>query len=166
MASFTKTYHRTTYSSISPSSPKLTQACRTVLIVGASSGIGFSIASAFIQAQASCIILLGRSAERLEAAVADLKASHNTKTELIPRQCDVSSKESMDNLWKELEERDTAVHVMVLNAAHTGATKDVEEGVSVFETNICANLRALDAFAKQGPKKGKVCSVALTISEG
>lgn len=48
-STFTKTIHKTTYPTIDPARPELSQAGRTVVITGGSAGIGFAIAQGFAQ---------------------------------------------------------------------------------------------------------------------
>jgi hypothetical protein len=53
MTTFTKVQYRNPYPAIDPASPVNFQAGRTITITGASSGIGFEMAYAFLTASAS-----------------------------------------------------------------------------------------------------------------
>jgi len=57
---YTKTYHTTAYPSISPSLPSLSAVSKTVLIVGASSGIAQETARAFLEAGCLRLALVSR----------------------------------------------------------------------------------------------------------
>ena len=76
MASFnyTSTQHSSAYPAIDASSPELSQAGRTVLVTGASFGLGFAAVQGFARASASRIILLGRRPDALVSACERLRA--------------------------------------------------------------------------------------------
>lgn len=53
---------------------------RTCMVTGGTSGIGFAIAERFLQEEATTIILVGRSQERLQKAAEKLSLATNTET--------------------------------------------------------------------------------------
>ena len=155
----TPTYHTTPYAAISPSLRTLSQANRTVLITGGGSGIGLAISSAFVAAGAARLIILGRRQSVLDAAEASLA---RPGTEILLEQVDVGSVAGVAALWARLAERKVDVDVMVLNAAITSAVPDlVGEGgpeavAAMYEFNVMAQLRMVQAFLRQGATEGKV----------
>ena len=60
-ASFTETYHQTSYDAISPARQELSVAHKTIIVTGGGRGIGPEIARAYAAARASHIVLVGRT---------------------------------------------------------------------------------------------------------
>lgn len=73
---YTKTNHSAPYSSISPKLPALSAAAKSVLIAGASSGIGQATARAFLEAGCARLALVSRRVNLLSPLVSELKARH------------------------------------------------------------------------------------------
>jgi len=144
-------YHRTSYPAISSSNALNTQTNRTILITGASAGIGRSIAKSFSNASASRVILLGRTQSTLLAAAAELPNAE-------ARVCDISSTSQIQELWEWIRAEDIHVDVLVLNAALTvtGSLKTGAETIwGSFETTVLGNLRMAQEFvAQMGDRKG------------
>ncbi|KAM6505544.1 hypothetical protein FSOLCH5_013720 [Fusarium solani] len=119
-----KTIHANTYPAISPSRPEVSQAGRTVLITGASAGIGFGIARSYAQASVSRLILIGRRRDVLEASAAKLAAEF-PETEFLPRVCDIASLEETAAFWSGIHADGITVDVLVLNAAKFGSPEPI-----------------------------------------
>ncbi|KAJ3498244.1 hypothetical protein NLG97_g1273 [Lecanicillium saksenae] len=151
MAHLTKTYHQTSYSAISSENPVNSQVGRTVVIAGASSGIGRSIAQSFAKASAARIIMLGRTAATLTAAAAALSNAE-------ARVCDISSETDVQKLWQGLDNEGVHVDVLVLNAALIvpgSLTSSVSDIWASFETTVLGNLRMAQHFvAQMGERSG------------
>ena len=148
MTDFTETFRRTTYSTISPSSPANNQAGRTVLVVGASEGIGFGIAKAFAEANASKIILASRNEERLHDASKTIKREHaNVKIET--RVCDCSDVRQIEALWRSFANDDIFIDVFVLAASALQPPKSLHEQVSMINFNMIANIHSFESFKNQ-----------------
>jgi short-subunit dehydrogenase len=161
MTTLTKVHHRNPYPSIDPTSKANSQTGRTIMITGASSGIGFEIAHAFLTASASQIIILGRRPDALASAVAKLEAlkSPHSQAKILSRQCDVGNHVEVEKLWQGLKKDGIQVDVLVLNAAKTGPlyiNSDWKEVWTYFEVNVLASFRMAQLFISQGPEKGKV----------
>ncbi|KAL3420603.1 D-erythrulose reductase [Phlyctema vagabunda] len=111
-----KKYHKTSYPAISPHRPELNQAGKTILVTGASAGIGFAIARGFGEASASRVILTGRRSDVLQTAASKL-AHEFRETEFLVRVCDVGSASQTADLWAGLRRDNIFVDVLILNAA-------------------------------------------------
>ncbi|KAK3385918.1 hypothetical protein B0H63DRAFT_510591 [Podospora didyma] len=120
----TPTAHGTSYPAIDPTRPELSQAGKTVLIVGGTSGIGLAIAKGFIAASASAVIIAGRGQEQLDIARASLEqeaaAKANRKeTRIIAERSDAADLVAIDALWSGLAARGIVVDVLVFNTVKT-----------------------------------------------
>lgn len=150
MTDFTRIFRRTTYATISPSNPGNTQSGRTILIIGASEGVGLDIAKAFCEANAKAVIISSRSKAKLDVATASLK-------QIVPS-CDISSIISdaadigqIQSLWQQLAEAGTLIDVLVLNAAASDNINELDplEVARFFQANVIAKLHILHRFQNQ-----------------
>lgn len=154
----TKTSHRTSYPSISPSRPELSQAGKTVLVTGGSAGIGYAIARSFVQAHTSKLIILGRRPTAVSKAVSSLSTlatSLGSPTTVIGLECDMGSPVDTALLWGKFAGSGTVLDVLVLNAASIPpmkpATSDtamppvfplLEVGADLWTKHYDVNVRA------------------------
>lgn len=150
MTDFTRIFRRTTYATISPRNPGNTQTGRTVLIIGASEGVGLDIAKAFCEANAKAVIISSRSKAKLDVATASLRQ--------IAPSCDISSIVSdaadigqIESLWQQLAEAGTLIDVLVLNAAASDNINELDplEVARFFQANVIAKLHILHRFQNQ-----------------
>ncbi|KAF2417718.1 NAD(P)-binding protein [Tothia fuscella] len=151
MASTTRIFHHTQYPTISPTNPANDQAGKTVLITGASRGIGYAIAKAFIQANAYQVILTGHRQESLDRAVESL-AGLATNTLVKTYVCDLSDENSIEILWQRLGADHVEVNVLILNAAESASGPANPVGVflqhlrAAFDFNLFANAAMTAQF--------------------
>ncbi|HEV2734714.1 MAG TPA: SDR family NAD(P)-dependent oxidoreductase [Longimicrobiaceae bacterium] len=111
---------------------------RTVLVTGASAGIGAACARAFAGAGAR-LLLAARRAERLEALATELRDAHGTESRLL--ELDVRDAEAVAATLGALPSEWAEVDVLVNNAglgrglekAHEGSPADWDEMV---DTNV------------------------------
>ncbi len=85
----------------------------TVLVTGASSGIGWELAKCFA-ADGSRLVLTARNAEALESLAAELRRTH--QVEVFVLNADLSHPETPERIFKDLQGRGIAVDVLVNNA--------------------------------------------------
>ena len=85
----------------------------TVLVTGASSGIGLELARCFA-ADGSRLVLLARNASALEKLADELRRHHNV--EAIVLSADLSQYETPKKIFSELKGRGIVVDVLVNNA--------------------------------------------------
>lgn len=114
--SLTSVVHHESYPSISPTRSELSQAGRTVLVAGGSTGIGFSIAESFGAAGATRIILTGRRQSALDVALAKIKKAY-PKVKTHGLVSDFGDDTDVEKLWSGLRQDDIFVDILVLNAA-------------------------------------------------
>jgi uncharacterized protein len=86
----------------------------TVLVTGASSGIGMAIAR-LLAPRAKALVLVARRGDRLAALAAELTASRPAlRVEVVP--CDLAKREEIGRLVEEVRSRGLDVDVLVNNA--------------------------------------------------
>ncbi|KAI7162400.1 hypothetical protein KC349_g2000 [Hortaea werneckii] len=134
-----ETYHRESYARISPSNFDYTN--RTVLVTGASSGIGYAIAKAFAVAGAK-VVIISRSPGPLEEAKRDLQASN-----VLTYTASISDETRMKQIFNEVGQID----ILVLNAAYIhdfGPTIQIqdEQMQASFGTNVIAQWKLVKTF--------------------
>lgn len=164
VTNFTKKVHRTSYPSIDPARPELSQAGRTVLITGGGTGIGLAIGKSFAQAGAKRVIIVSRRANVLEnaaKAIEEVAKVAGKDTEVIHQTLDVTDKAGIAELWSGLKEKGIIVDVLVLNAAkfsmmHPLFELGSDQIWSMFEANVHGPLMLSEAFVKQGGEGQKV----------
>lgn len=160
MATFTTVYHRKPYPGIDPAAPQNSMKGRSVLIAGATSGIGLATAHSYLKASPSQIIILGRREEVLTAAVSELNSARpeNSPTKITGKQCDIANPAQVEKLWADLKSEHLQADILILNAAATTSNKvaRLHDMTPFFDMNVTANLRMADAFLAQGPATGKV----------
>lgn len=169
--------HTSSYPTINPAlNPLLSQAGKTVLITGATAGIGFAMAKSFVTASASKVIITGRRQERLDEAVGLLRQHAKElgkQTEVVSEKSDAANMEEIDALWKKLGEEGEVVDVLILNVVGEMAAGGLcEEGgrttVEIWaklEANLRGPMRNTELFMKQGKDRQKVSLLAVCMND-
>lgn len=168
----TKTVHRDAYPAILPTRPELSQAGKVVLVTGGGTGVGHSIARAFVQASAHTVIITGRRADVLAASASKLEQEATkvgTSTNIITHALDGTDLAGVDAFWRDLATKGIIVDVYVANAAKFTEPKPIlelgaDEVWSQIETNVKSPLYFVEKFYAQPGEKQKVCHKSPTIS--
>jgi uncharacterized protein len=139
----------------------------TVLITGASSGIGRELARQFARDGAD-LVLIARSEGRLRELAGDLAAEYGVTAQVVP--VDLSRPGSPDQIVETLAQRDTEVDVLVNNAGFGArgpvAGIGVQRQLEMIEVNVAA-LTQLTALLLPGMlerRRGAILNVASTAA--
>lgn len=134
-----------------------------MLITGSTAGIGLATAQAFLQAGASCIVILGRRDALIASALAELEAKRlpGSSTILASQKCDIGSAPELDDLWTALKQQGIRIDTLILNAGTTGEVDQLEQFWSFYEMNVLSGLRMTEKFLAQGSQNGKVYRLLL-----
>jgi serine 3-dehydrogenase len=114
---------------------------KTVLITGASSGIGFACAHAFAR-EGARLILTARRKQRLDALAKELKAKHGT--EVYAFQLDVRKQPDVETAVKNLPKECQEIEVLLNNAGLSRGLDKLYEGkLEDWEEMIDTNVKGL-----------------------
>lgn len=114
---------------------------KTVLITGASSGIGAACARAFAQAGAS-LVLLARRQERLEALQQRLHERHGSETVVMVS--DVAQRDEVTRAFKALPRHWQAIDILINSAGGAlGVAPEWETRAADIDTMIDVNIKGL-----------------------
>jgi len=89
------------------------QTVETVLVTGASSGIGMELAKCFA-ADGSNLVLVARNGEALAQLSGELEAAHGIQTRVLP--ADLALPETPKRIFRELSDLNISIDVLVNNA--------------------------------------------------
>jgi NAD(P)-dependent dehydrogenase (short-subunit alcohol dehydrogenase family) len=108
---------------------------KVAIVTGGATGIGYAIATAFAEAEAS-VVIAGRGAERLEKAAATIGATAIT--------ADVSCEADVKHLFGEAERRFDGIDVLVNNAGVTGPVASAEQmDLAAWDETMAVNVRGV-----------------------
>ncbi|MEF8939592.1 MAG: SDR family oxidoreductase [Salinivenus sp.] len=139
----------------------------TVLITGASSGIGRELAHCFARAGSTCV-LLARSEDALHALAETLRARYDVAASVLP--ADLSAPDAAGTVQAELRERNLSVDVLVNNAGvgarGSFAELDARRQVDMVQVNVTAltHLSRLLLPGMLDRDRGGILNVASTAA--
>lgn len=114
---------------------------KTILITGATSGFGRSIAFLFAQ-HGYRLVITGRRAERLQAVKQELETAHSIDVTIL--QFDIRDREAVGKAMDQLETAGITVDILVNNAGLAAGMSSIEEGnIDDWETMIDTNVKGL-----------------------
>lgn len=140
---------------------------KTVLITGATSGIGEATARAFAS-EGFAVIITGRRAERLQQLKAELRQEYNA--EVCVASFDVRDEAMCNAALEALPERFADIDILVNNAGLAAGLEHLNEGSSndwnaMIDTNVKGLLYISRAVANrmiQGGKRGHIVNIGST----
>ncbi|KAF2872422.1 hypothetical protein BDV95DRAFT_569698 [Massariosphaeria phaeospora] len=162
----TKAWHRDMYPLLEPSRPELSAKGKTVLVTGASGGVGKAIVKAWAIAGAASIVITGRKVEALnEVAASVIATSPGTKVLVCP--ADLTDEQSVQELWETVRAKIGAVDVLIndagsMNYATIGEIEPLQWW-NDFEVNVKGPYLMCHHFVKQAQGKN---STVITVGTG
>jgi uncharacterized protein len=139
----------------------------TVLVTGASSGIGAELARVFAKGGAS-LVLTARSVDKLEALASELRQTHGGTVRVVA--ADLGAQDGLERLLQRLSEEAVPVDVLVNNAGYAGFGPFTEtrwaEEAGMLQLNVVSltelTKRLLPGMVARG--RGGVLNVASTAA--
>ncbi len=140
---------------------QITLTDRTVIVTGASRGIGEAIARACAGAGAN-VVLASRKQEGVDAAAAAISSEGGSA---LPVACHVGHPEEVARLFARAGEEFGTIHGLVNNAAtnpYFGPMLAIEDGAfdKTIEVNLKGPLAASRAFVEQAAAGGSIVNIA------
>ncbi len=139
----------------------------SVLITGASSGIGLELAKVFAR-HGYDLIIAARSKEKMDILKRELEASYKVKVDVC--EVDLSSVSGADQLYQAVKALGKEVEILVNNAGagYVGEFLEIEKekDLSVMQLNMASLTLLTKYFARDMQKRrsGKILNVASTGS--
>jgi len=137
------------------------------LITGASAGIGYDLAK-MAGADGRNLILVARSAEKLNALAVELRK--NNDTEVVTIAVDLSDEKGVNKLLDEIASQNLKVDILVNNAGFGDfgdfSKADLSKNMEMIRLNIGALTQLTHAIMQQmlGSGKGRIMNVASTAA--
>lgn len=135
----------------------------TVLITGASEGIGRELARLFA-ADGCTLILTARSESRMRELAEDLKAKHNTSAAIFP--CDLSQPGAAKHLFEAVAQAGHTIDILVNNAGFGTCGRFAASDPEIQEQMIHLNVTALTMLTRYcldgmlARRRGRILNVA------
>ena len=146
--------------------PVYAQATGTVLITGASRGIGFEFAKRYAEAGWT-VIATARDPSKAEPLKALTKAHKNIRIEAL----DVTDVKAVDALAEKL--KGTAIDVLINNAGISGGSQNQKVGAIKYEvfddvmrTNVLGPIKMTEAFAPHVAASTQKKIISISSTEG
>jgi short-subunit dehydrogenase len=139
----------------------------TALITGASGGLGEQFAW-LLAADHHHVVLVARSKEKMETLAKELSSKYGIRTTVLAH--DLSQKDAVESLIKELQDRSLTIDILINNAGFGAYGKFHETGFEHEKQLLQVNIEALTELTKAllpdmvKRKSGKVLNVASTAA--
>ncbi|RLQ96564.1 SDR family NAD(P)-dependent oxidoreductase [Falsibacillus albus] len=139
----------------------------TVLITGASNGIGLEMAEIFSQ-KGHTVVLAARSKEKMEEIKHDLEKKYNNT--ILVKGMDLSVQGAPQDLYEELKRENIQIDILINNAGFglfgDFTDTDLDKELNMIQLNVSALTAMSKLFSKDMVQrgKGKILNVASTAA--
>lgn len=139
---------------------------RTALVTGASRGIGLETVRRLLREDTGVgtVVMISRSAEDLEAAIAELGPAAPAGARLIPRAVDVGDRPALERTVRALAEEVGRIDLLVNNAGYTNPVPLQQIRQADFERTMDVNLYAPFTLVKTLLNTGNVFELIVNIA--
>ncbi len=120
---------------------------KVAVITGGTRGIGFATAKKFLENEAK-VVLLGSKQETVERAIKQLKQM-NSNYDVIGFYPNLSSKEEMNELFKEVKEIYGRIDILINNAGISSKTKIEDYTEEEYDNIVNLNIRSVFNCSKE-----------------
>ncbi|MBT3510225.1 MAG: SDR family oxidoreductase [Nitrospina sp.] len=140
---------------------------KTVLITGASSGIGEAFAKKLASEKAN-LIVTARSKEKLLSLAKDLESAHSVRVHVFPM--DLSESGGAKKLYDNIKESGLSIDVLINNAAFGKSSKFLDTEMELYKSMIMLNVNSLVELSylclpeMLQKKDGGIINVASTVA--
>jgi len=141
---------------------------KTVIITGASTGIGAELVKTFAK-YGSNVILLSRSLDKMNSLISNIKS--NEKQILKAYKIDISNEESVKKIFEEINSSYEKIDILINNAGITSdnllMTMKTNQWTDVINTNLNGCFFCCRAISKKmiKQKSGKIINISSIIGE-
>lgn len=138
---------------------------RTVLVTGASRGIGLETAMTFARGNdnISCIVMVSRPSQRFDDAVERVRSITNN-VQIIPIEADLSDPDVVPGIYDKLEETGARINILVNNAGFTKPASLGETLLSDFELTMRINLYSPFRFIQEALRRDHPIEQVINIA--
>jgi uncharacterized protein len=140
---------------------------KTVLITGASSGIGYELAKLFACDRCN-LILTARSEQTLKDIADDFNKQFGASVKIIPK--DLSAPNAPQEIWQELQQEGIKIDILVNNAGFATygffVETDLDPELRMMQLNMVALTHLTKLFLPDmiAQKEGKILNIASTAA--
>ncbi|MBF6348376.1 MULTISPECIES: SDR family NAD(P)-dependent oxidoreductase [Nocardia] len=121
----------------------INRSTRTALVTGASSGIGAEFATA-LAARGDDLVLVARSADRLESLAAELRAGYGVAVEVVVQ--DLTEPRAAERVVTALAARGISIDVLVNNAGFGSAGRYEDIAAEIDHSQLMINVVSLEGL--------------------
>lgn len=139
---------------------------KTILITGASSGIGHELAKQFAEEECN-LILLARRIEILDSLVQKINTNEHV---ILTYKCDIRNKSEVENVFNDIRKKIDRIDIAILNSG-VGLKSSVQDFKSenadeTFQVNVLGMIYCVEELLKDfAPRKNGVIAGVSSISD-